>query len=112
MSENELAKVSNGVLITSRFDRSAQFHPTEDLIVSASMDLTVRVWDITGLKKKHQAHQAPMSMEEQLSRANQGQADLFGNTDAVVSCESASVLNRLKLNQSNAVSRSNTCWKA
>lgn len=63
---------------------SAQFHPTEDLIVSASMDLTVRVWDITGLKKKHQAHQAPMSMEEQLARANQGQADLFGNTDAVV----------------------------
>jgi coatomer protein complex subunit alpha (xenin) len=49
------------------------------------MDLTVRVWDITGLKKKHQAHQAPMSMEEQLARANQGQADLFGNTDAVVS---------------------------
>jgi coatomer protein complex subunit alpha (xenin) len=48
------------------------------------MDLTVRVWDITGLKKKHQAHQAPMSMEEQLARANQGQADLFGNTDAVV----------------------------
>lgn len=26
----------------------------------------------------------PMSMEEQLQRANQGQADLFGNTDAVV----------------------------
>ncbi|KAJ9099019.1 hypothetical protein QFC20_005776 [Naganishia adeliensis] len=63
---------------------SAQFHPTEDLIVSASMDLTVRVWDISGLRKKNQAHSAPMSMEEQMQRANQGQADLFGNTDAVV----------------------------
>lgn len=63
---------------------SAQFHPFEDLIVSASMDLTVRVWDISGLRKKNQAHQAPMSFEEQMQRANQGQADLFGNTDAVV----------------------------
>jgi coatomer protein complex subunit alpha (xenin) len=30
----------------------AQFHPKTDLIVSASMDQTVRVWDITG---KHNA---------------------------------------------------------
>ena len=27
----------------------AQFHPSEDLIVSASLDQTVRVWDISGL---------------------------------------------------------------
>ena len=27
----------------------AQFHPSEDLIVSASIDQTVRVWDISGL---------------------------------------------------------------
>ncbi|KAL7422515.1 hypothetical protein Q5752_003163 [Cryptotrichosporon argae] len=63
---------------------SAQFHPWDDLVVSASMDLTVRVWDISSLRKKNQAHQAPMSFEEQVARANQGQADLFGNTDAVV----------------------------
>jgi coatomer protein complex subunit alpha (xenin) len=62
----------------------AQFHPWDDLVVSASMDLTVRVWDISGLRKKNQASSAPMSFEEQMSRANQGQADLFGNTDAVV----------------------------
>ncbi|KAJ3491313.1 hypothetical protein NLI96_g814 [Meripilus lineatus] len=30
---------------------SAQFHPKEDLVVSASQDQTVRVWDISGLKK-------------------------------------------------------------
>jgi coatomer protein complex subunit alpha (xenin) len=30
---------------------SAQFHPKEDLVVSASMDQTVRVWDISGLRK-------------------------------------------------------------
>ena len=26
----------------------AQFHPSEDLIVSASLDQSVRVWDISG----------------------------------------------------------------
>lgn len=30
---------------------SAQFHPKEDLVVSASQDQTVRVWDISGLRK-------------------------------------------------------------
>ena len=30
---------------------SAQFHPKDDLIVSASQDQTVRVWDISGLRK-------------------------------------------------------------
>lgn len=61
----------------------AQFHPREDLIVSASMDQTVRVWDISGLRKKNTSAQ-PMSFEEQIARANTGQADLFGNTDAMV----------------------------
>jgi len=61
----------------------AQFHPKDDLIVSASMDSTVRVWDISGLRKKMTTAQ-PMSFEDQMQRANQGQADLFGNTDAVV----------------------------
>ncbi|CAF5109630.1 unnamed protein product, partial [Rotaria sp. Silwood1] len=31
----------------------AQFHPTDDLVVSASLDQTVRVWDISGLRKKN-----------------------------------------------------------
>ena len=30
----------------------AQFHPKQDLVVSASLDQTVRVWDITGLRRK------------------------------------------------------------
>lgn len=30
----------------------ARFHPTQDLIVSASLDLTVRVWDISGIPGK------------------------------------------------------------
>jgi len=30
---------------------SARFHPKDDLVVSASMDQTVRVWDISGLRK-------------------------------------------------------------
>lgn len=60
----------------------AQFHPKEDLIVSASLDQSVRVWDISGLRKKHSAPTS-MSFEEQMARAN-NQADMFGNTDAVV----------------------------
>ncbi|WPH00386.1 Putative COP1-coatomer complex alpha chain of secretory pathway vesicles [Acrodontium crateriforme] len=61
----------------------AQFHPTEDLVVSASLDQSVRVWDISGLRKKHSAPTS-MSFEDQMARANQQQADMFGNTDAVV----------------------------
>lgn len=30
----------------------AAFHPKDDLVVSASLDQTVRVWDISGLRKK------------------------------------------------------------
>ena len=36
-----------------------------------------------GLRKKSTSA-APLSFEEQIQRANAGQADLFGNTDAVV----------------------------
>lgn len=59
----------------------AQWHPTDDLVVSASMDQTVRVWDISGLRKKNTTA-FPMSFEEQIQRANAGQTDLFGNMDA------------------------------
>ena len=31
---------------------SAQFHNKDDLVLSASLDQTVRVWDISGLRKK------------------------------------------------------------
>jgi len=61
----------------------AQFHPTEDLVVSASLDQSVRVWDISGLRKKHSAP-ASLSFEDQLVRQSQQQVDMFGNTDAVV----------------------------
>lgn len=40
----------------NHFVMSAQFHPGgEDLVVSSSLDETVRVWDISGLRKKHSA---------------------------------------------------------
>jgi coatomer protein complex subunit alpha (xenin) len=61
----------------------AQFHPKDDLVVSASLDQSVRVWDISGLRKKHSAPTS-MTFEDQMSRGNQSQADMFGNTDAVV----------------------------
>lgn len=61
----------------------AQFHPTEDLIASASLDQSVRIWDISGLRKKHSAPTS-ISLEDQMARVNANQADMFGNTDAVV----------------------------
>lgn len=67
----------------NHYTMCAQFHPKEDLVVSASLDQSVRVWDISGLRKKHSAPTS-MSFEDQVARANQNQADMFGNTDAVV----------------------------
>ncbi|KAI9787681.1 MAG: hypothetical protein M1839_000212 [Geoglossum umbratile] len=67
----------------NHYTMCAQFHPKEDLIVSASLDQSVRVWDISGLRKKHSAPTS-MTFEDQMSRANSNQADMFGNTDAVV----------------------------
>lgn len=61
----------------------AQFHPKEDLIASASLDQSVRIWDISGLRKKHSAPTS-FTFEDQMARANPNQADMFGNTDAVV----------------------------
>ncbi|KAM0324561.1 hypothetical protein ACHAQA_007946 [Verticillium albo-atrum] len=67
----------------NHYTMCAQFHPKEDLVVSASLDQSVRVWDISGLRKKHSAPTS-MTFEDQVARQNQNQADMFGNTDAVV----------------------------
>ncbi|KAL8793604.1 MAG: hypothetical protein Q9195_003756 [Heterodermia aff. obscurata] len=67
----------------NHYTMCAQFHPKDDLIVSASLDQSVRVWDISGLRKKHSAPTS-MTFEDQMGRANSNQADVFGNTDAVV----------------------------
>ncbi|KAF2402363.1 Coatomer, alpha subunit [Trichodelitschia bisporula] len=67
----------------NHYTMCAQFHPTQDLVVSASLDQSVRVWDISGLRKKHSSP-ASMTFEDQMARSGQGQADMFGNTDAVV----------------------------
>ena len=56
----------------------ASFHPKEDLVVSASLDQTVRVWDIGSLKKKS------ASPADDLLRLSQMNTDLFGGVDAVV----------------------------
>ncbi|KAK5168891.1 uncharacterized protein LTR77_006200 [Saxophila tyrrhenica] len=67
----------------NHYTMCAQFHPKEDLVVSASLDQSVRVWDISGLRKKHSAPTS-MTFEDQIARQAQNQADMFGNTDAVV----------------------------
>lgn len=67
----------------NHYTMCAQFHPKDDLVVSASLDQSVRVWDISGLRKKHSAPTS-MTFEDQMARANSNQADMFGNTDAVV----------------------------
>jgi coatomer protein complex subunit alpha (xenin) len=60
----------------------AQFHPSDDYIVSASLDQSVRVWDISGLRKKNVAP-GPEGFHSQLQRTT-GTPDLFGQTDGVV----------------------------
>nr|KJB47563.1 hypothetical protein B456_008G031300 [Gossypium raimondii] len=56
----------------------ASFHPKEDLVVSASLDQTVRVWDIGSLKKK------TASPADDILRLSHMNTDLFGGVDAVV----------------------------
>jgi coatomer protein complex subunit alpha (xenin) len=56
----------------------ASFHPKEDLVVSASLDQTVRVWDIGALRKK------TVSPADDILRLTQMNTDLFGGVDAVV----------------------------
>ena len=53
----------------------AQWHPSEDLILSASLDQTIRVWDISGLRKRNTS----------IINENQNTSgDVFGSVDAVV----------------------------
>jgi coatomer protein complex subunit alpha (xenin) len=65
----------------------AQFHPKEDLVLSASLDQTVRVWDFSGLRKK------TVSIAENYGMTPGGQAgpggqlpgaELFGTSDVIV----------------------------
>ncbi|XLR29350.1 hypothetical protein S83_021511 [Arachis hypogaea] len=56
----------------------ASFHPKEDIVVSASLDQTVHVWDIGSLKKKA----GPPS--DDILRFSQMNTNLFGGVDAVV----------------------------
>ncbi len=59
---------------------SARFHPKEDLVVSASLDQTVRVWDISSLRSQQTS--APQRAPEQESAAaaslRLAQQELFG----------------------------------
>jgi coatomer subunit alpha len=54
---------------------SAFFHPTEDLIVTSSLDQSVRVWDSSGLKQK------TIDDYTKVAQINQ---DLFGSNDVMV----------------------------
>jgi coatomer protein complex subunit alpha (xenin) len=64
----------------------AQFHPTEDLVASASLDQTIRVWDISGLRKKTVAP-GSSGFDSHPHRPGGGPSastDLFGTADAIV----------------------------
>uniref|UniRef100_A0A915E442 Coatomer subunit alpha n=1 Tax=Ditylenchus dipsaci TaxID=166011 RepID=A0A915E442_9BILA len=66
----------------------AQFHATEDLVASASLDQTVRIWDISGLRKKNAAPGMGASGGSAVRTGTSGisstQADLFGQPDVIV----------------------------
>ena len=59
----------------------AQFHPSEDLVASASLDQTIRIWDVSGLRKKTVAPGSG-GLDEHLRTP--GGTDLFGTSDAIV----------------------------
>lgn len=56
----------------------ASFHPTKDLVVSASLDQTVRVWDISGLRKQGSTGGDDFMKIGQLNQ------ELFGSSDVMV----------------------------
>ena len=65
----------------------AQFHATDDLVVSASLDQTIRVWDISGLRKKNVAPGADEvrgSRNAAVQSSAVAQTDLFGQPDVLV----------------------------
>ena len=49
-------------------------------MVSASLDQTIRVWDLTGLRKKNVAP-GPGGLDEHLK--NPGHTDLFGTSELI-----------------------------
>ena len=56
----------------------AQFHPREDLVVTASLDNTVRVWDVANVRKKSSASTRGMSPR------SPAQLDLFVSSEGHV----------------------------
>ena len=59
----------------------ARFHPSEDLVASASLDQIVRVWDISGFRKKTVAP-GSQGIEERIRNVHQNV--LFGQSDSIV----------------------------
>ena len=61
----------------------AQFHLSEDLVASASLDQTVRIWDISGLRKKSAVPSGASARVSSTTIAS-AQTELFGQPDVIV----------------------------
>lgn len=62
----------------------AAFHPTEDLVASASLDQTIRIWDISGLRKKNAVPGMGAGSNRVNTTLSGTQTDLFGQPDVIV----------------------------
>eukprot|EP00916_Digyalum_oweni_P020369 GHVL01033921.1.p1 GENE.GHVL01033921.1~~GHVL01033921.1.p1 ORF type:complete len:1097 (+),score=164.13 GHVL01033921.1:518-3808(+) len=71
-----LCHVRPGIAYCNRVYMCAQFHPRDDKVVSASLDQTVRIWDLTGLRSK--------TVSIGGSNVSTHHPDVFSTTDAVV----------------------------
>ena len=68
----------------SHYVMCAQFHPKEDLVASASLDQSVRIWDISGIRRKYLNPTAGGNARRPYDDRSLGQIDLFGAAEGSV----------------------------
>ena len=75
----------------------AQFHPKDDLVLSASLDQTVRVWDIAGLRKKTLPNSVTPEERLAMDRAPEPAPTAAGSAGAAMASKLGKALPNVKV---------------
>ena len=75
----------------------AQFHPKDDLVLSASLDQTVRVWDIAGLRKKTLPNSVTPEERAAMDRAPEPAPTAAGSAGAAMASKLGKALPNVKV---------------